>query len=177
MALLVLPADLPLFCEGSLLSPWGSLCLPGPAAPLILSPGYSERPRQHCAHLHTLPWPVLLPTCHTHWAIYPSRLTEALATYLEPVHFPAANVVVHSAPKDVHGIRYDSSSMEEPPTGQLRKTSNGMGPSLQHWVHVARKERLKIPVPWTDVSWVLLQVWRKAGVMGWGRQRAGQVVH
>lgn len=46
------------------------------------------------------------------------------------------------------------------------------------WLHVAMKEeRPKISVPWTEVSWALLQVQRKAGVMGLGRQRVGQVVY
>lgn len=99
----------------------------------------------------------------------PAGLTEQLATYLEPVHFSTANVVVHSAPKDVHGIRDDSGCMEEPPTGQLRRTrrqSNGMGQmptvdlavaKIVSQIHVAMKEeRPKIPVPWIEVPWVLL---------------------
>lgn len=95
-------------------------------------------------------------------------LVEPRAAYLESVHFPTANVVVHSAPKDVHGIRDDSGCMEEPPAGQLRtrRQSNGMAEmptvdlavvKMVSQIHVAMKEeRPKIPVPWTEVSWVLL---------------------
>lgn len=39
--------------------------------------------------------------------------------HLESVHLPAADVVVHRATKDVHGIRDDGCSVEEPPAGQL----------------------------------------------------------
>lgn len=93
-------------------------------------PDYSEMPlfhRQPYTEPQLPPWGPSTPV----------GLTEPRTNYLEPVHFPTANVVVHSAPKDVHGIRDDSSCMEEPPTGQLRRTSrqshHGMRQSLQHW--------------------------------------------
>lgn len=106
---------------GRLPSPWWSLYLPGHTAPPTLLTRLLTGLESLCTF--TYPCPRSLGP------FAPSGLTEPPAAHLEPVHFPTANVVVHSAPKDVHGIRDDSSSMEEPPAGQLRKTSrqhNGM---------------------------------------------------
>lgn len=41
--------------------------------------------------------------------------------HLKPVHFSTAHIIVHSPPKDVHGIMDNSRGMEQPPTWHLRE--------------------------------------------------------
>lgn len=45
--------------------------------------------------------------------------------YLEPVHFPAAHVVVYGSSKDKHGVSDNSTGMEQAARGHLGVLSQG----------------------------------------------------
>ena len=55
---------------------------------------------------------------------------EWLGVYLEPVHLPAAHVVVHRPSEDVHGVVDHGCSMKQPATRHLRTQQNGGLPSV-----------------------------------------------
>lgn len=56
---------------------------------------------------------------------WPAPLQAAHEPHLEPVHLPTADVVVHGAPEDVHGIRDDGGCVEEPSAWQLGGRGGG----------------------------------------------------
>ena len=49
--------------------------------------------------------------------------------YLEPVHLPAAHVVIHRASEDVHGVVDHGRRVEQPAARHLRTQPNGGPPS------------------------------------------------
>ena len=51
----------------------------------------------------------------------PQCLYNVFDTNLESVHLPTAHIVVNSSSKDVHGVLNHGSSVEESPTGHLRR--------------------------------------------------------
>lgn len=64
-------------------------------------------------------------------------------TNLESVHLPTAHIVVYSSSKDVHGVLNHSSSVEESPTGHLRRREQSTFNFTYRFIEITKTLRIK----------------------------------